>query len=147
MATSSNALAERLYGVLARMLRSVRNSGPSNDLTLERLNALRLIDSLGPVTVAHLAQLEGVHASTMSRMISSLAKEGLVRRVPHQGDGRGSLVKLTSRGQSTQQQALRRRLLELIGRLDQLSAKERATLEQALKILEKSILPGLSGHL
>lgn len=141
MALSPDALAEHVYSVLTRLVRRLRNSQESNELSLERLNTLRLIDTKGPLSVADLAQIEGVHASTMSRMTSSLANGGLVRRVPYQRDGRGALLKLTPRGQTAQRQALRRRLQIITAGLSRLSAKDRATVERALCILEESMLP------
>ncbi len=144
MTLPPDALAERVYEVLTRMMRTLRSSREAG-LSLERLHALRLIDTRGPLSVAELAQLEGVHASTMSRLTSSLAREGFVRRIPYQRDGRGVLLKLTPRGERAEAQALRRRLELMISGLSRRSTKDLATVERALHILEEAMLPESSG--
>lgn len=53
----------------------------------------------GPQRVTSLADLAELDASTVSRQVANLVKDGLIERQPDPGDGRASLLVATDRGQ------------------------------------------------
>lgn len=67
--------------------------------TLERLAAMTCIAShSGPVSVTVLANEQEVRPATMSRMLTSLFDDGMIKRVDDATDGRGRLVAATAKG-------------------------------------------------
>lgn len=132
-------LSEDVYDVLTDLIRYIKATRSPATLSIERLNTLRTIEAYGPLTIATLADIENVHPSTMSRMISGLAREELIRRVPDQEDGRGSLVMTTARGKRESEKALRTRLTELTIALSGLSGKDRVVLEKGLVVLRNAL--------
>ena len=79
-------------------------------MTPERLSALAVIEQRGPISVTALADKEMVRPATMSRMVSALVDEGLVKRSEDKNDGRGVLVTTTSKGRRLYQRAQEQRL-------------------------------------
>jgi len=54
-----------------------------------------------PLSLNHLAHAAGIHKSQMSRVVSGLAKRGMVRRAPDPDDARGVRLTLTPAGRKT----------------------------------------------
>jgi DNA-binding MarR family transcriptional regulator len=115
-------------------------------LTLERLSVLQTVERLRPVSVADLAASEAVHPSTMSRMVSGLTRQRLIRRLADQSDGRGSLIVSTSQGKSVAKRALRSIMRDLVAAVSKLNARERAELEHALSLVERLVIPARPGR-
>ena len=87
------------------------------------------IDKLGPISVTALADREMVRPATMSRMVSSLVDEGLVRRMEDKNDGRGVLVAATPKGKRSFQRAQQYRLKQLAQALDSLPSDQLAAMK------------------
>jgi DNA-binding MarR family transcriptional regulator len=59
---------------------------------------LRRLDETGPSNIGGIAAALGVDASTMTRQVAALERDGLVRRERDPADGRGTVISVTSAG-------------------------------------------------
>jgi DNA-binding MarR family transcriptional regulator len=138
----SREIATILHAGLSKLARQMRSISLPPGMTPERLSTLAAIDAHGPVSVTALADAERVRPATMSRMITSLADEGLVRRQEDKVDRRGVLVITTAKGRRAYQRA-RQQYLSQLGKalshleLDQLEALR--SLASALDRLDRAL--------
>jgi DNA-binding MarR family transcriptional regulator len=93
-------------------------------MTPERLSALAVIDKRGPISVTALADKEMVRPATMSRMVSALVDEGLVKRAEDKNDGRGVLVSTTPKGRRAFIRAQHSRLQHFSEALESLTPEQ-----------------------
>jgi DNA-binding MarR family transcriptional regulator len=105
-------------------------------MTPERLSTLSVIDKNGPISVTALADREMVRPATMSRMVSALVDEGLVRRREDKSDGRGVLVSVTAKGRRIYHRAHQQRLEQLAEVLNGLSKDQLASMKNLAALLE-----------
>src|SRR6185369_16912383 len=96
--SETSEIAAQLHDQFSRLTRQLRNLDLPQGMTPERLSALAVIDKRGPISVTALADKEMVRPATMSRMVSALVDEGLVKRAEDKNDGRGVLVSTTPKG-------------------------------------------------
>jgi DNA-binding MarR family transcriptional regulator len=73
----------------------------------------------------------------MSRMVSALVDEGLVKRSDDKSDGRGVLVSTTPKGRRTFQRAQQQRLHHFAEVLDSLSDEQLAAMRSLTAALER----------
>ena len=99
--------------------------------------ALATIDVHGPLTPSELAERERVKRPTATRILTNLARLGLVTRTPDPGDGRASLVATTAAGRTLLRRLRTRKNAYLAKRLRGLDPDEVETLERAATILER----------
>jgi DNA-binding MarR family transcriptional regulator len=71
--------------------------------------AMRMLDSLGPVSTSVLAQALHLDASTVTRQITALEGQGLVQRRANPVDGRSTTIALTARGHEAMREVERER--------------------------------------
>ena len=100
-ADTRSEIAALLNEQFARLSRQLRTLELPHGMTPERLSALSVIDKRGPISVTALAEKEMVRPATMSRMVTALVDEGLVKRADDKTDGRGVLVSTTAKGRRT----------------------------------------------
>jgi DNA-binding MarR family transcriptional regulator len=138
-------IAALLHEQFARLTRQMRTLELPSGMTPERLSALSVIDKRGPISVSALAENEMVRPATMSRMITALVDDGLVKRAGDKTDGRGVLVSTTSKGRRTFQRAQEQRLQHFAEVLDSLSSEQlsamrnlTAALDRLTTLLDKS---------
>ena len=91
---ASQASAAAVYGLLATLLRRA-----PRDISLTSLATLSTLDRAGTKRITELAAIEGVTQPSMTTLIASLEKQGLVDRAGDPKDKRVSLVSLTPAGQ------------------------------------------------
>jgi DNA-binding MarR family transcriptional regulator len=92
-AGSGPSSAAAVYGLLATLLRRV-----PRDISLTSLATMSTLDRTGSRRITELAALEGVTQPSMTTLIASLEKQGLVDRSGDPNDKRVSLVTLTEAG-------------------------------------------------
>jgi DNA-binding MarR family transcriptional regulator len=131
--------ADRLHSASIHLLRRVRKVDEESGLTAARLSALSVLVFGGPTRLGELARAEQVSAPTMSRLVRGLERDGLVARDAHERDGRAVLLSATDEGRRILVQARERRISELAGLFDGLTADELATLASAARIVEDTI--------
>jgi DNA-binding MarR family transcriptional regulator len=85
-----------------------------------------------PLSLNHLAHAAGIHKSQMSRVVSGLAKRGLVRRESDPADARGLRLTLTKPGRKTYDGLISAAAERDAAFRDCLSAKEKQVFDQAL---------------
>ncbi len=133
-------LAASLYAGLARALRWLRRTGPT-DIAHGGLSAMATLSGAGPLRSGHLAEVEGVAPSTMSRIVDGLVADGLVERLPDPEDRRALLVGLTPAGLVAVATARRVRAEALRARLARLPDDELEALRAALPALDHLVNP------
>jgi DNA-binding MarR family transcriptional regulator len=129
-------LAARLRLVLNRLARRLRSQTPG-DLSPSRTSALVTIELQGPITLGRLAACERVTPPSVTRMVASLEKRGLVRREADPADRRIARVSLTAEGRRTVQRTRTRKTAYLAMKLRKLDESELAVLREALPVLER----------
>ena len=129
-------LAARLRLVLNRLARRLRNQTPG-DLSPSLTSALVTIELRGPITLGKLAESERVTPPSVTRMVATLERLGLVRREADPGDRRVARVSLTAEGSRTVLRTRTRKTAYLAKRLHKLDESERALLRAALPVLER----------
>ena len=139
---SENAgeIAALLNDQFSRLSRQLRNLDLPEGMTPERLSALSVIEKRGPISVTALADKEMVRPATMSRMVSALVDEGLVRRREDKTDGRGVLVSTTPKGRRAFQRAHGQRLQQFSEALNSLTPEQLAAMRSLAAALERLTL-------
>lgn len=130
-------IAALLNEQFARLSRQLRTLDLPQGMTPERLSALSVIDKRGPISVTALAEKEMVRPATMSRMVSALVDEGLVKRSDDKSDGRGVLVSTTAKGRRIFQRAQEQRLAHFAEVLDSLSGEQLSAMRNLTSALER----------
>ena len=110
-------LATRLHAAALHLLRRLRVEDDALGLTAPRASALSVLVFGGARTISELAAVEQVRVPTMSRLVSGLEADGLVRRESDAADGRVTWLhatpaarKLLKRGRARRVRALTRAL-------------------------------------
>jgi DNA-binding MarR family transcriptional regulator len=129
-------MADRLHSMSIRLLRALRVEDDAARVSAPRLSALSVVVFAGPISMGELAAAEQVRPPTMTRLVQGLEAERLVERSPDPTDGRQVLVSATGRGRRLLEQARRRRVDALAGRLAALSEGGRTDVSAALSALE-----------
>jgi DNA-binding MarR family transcriptional regulator len=134
-------LATSLRISVSRLARRMRAERIAQDLQPElsdtQLAALAALERNAAMTPSALAEYEKVQPPSITRVIGALEERGLIQRMPHPSDRRQVVLAVTDQGRELVAQIRRLREAWLARRLRELSSDERATLTQALPILEK----------
>ena len=89
----------RLRVATMRLAQRMRQeSGNDAELSSSRYSVLSNVVANGTVRMGDLARAEHVSKSTITRIVSRLAKQGFVEMVPDPNDGRSTLVAATPAG-------------------------------------------------
>jgi DNA-binding MarR family transcriptional regulator len=132
-------LADRLHSAAIHLLRRLRREDDASGLPAPQLSALSVIVFGGPITLGALAAAEQVRPPTITKLVATLEKAGLVEREVDRDDRRVVRVRSTPRGARLLQEGRQRRVAMLAGSLADLSASDRALLERAASVLEKVV--------
>jgi DNA-binding MarR family transcriptional regulator len=133
----SDALADRLQTAAIQLLRRVRVRDGEPGLSAPRLSALSVIVVAGPLTISELAATQGVRPPTMTRLVDTLQRDGMVVREPHPDDGRSIRVRSTGLGRLALSRGRQRRMAALSDRMHALSSRDLATLDRAVALMEQ----------
>jgi DNA-binding MarR family transcriptional regulator len=136
----SGEVAALLHERFSRLSRQLRHMELPSGMTPERLSTLTVIDRSGPISVTALADREMVRPATMSRMVSALVDEGLVRRREDKADGRGVLVTVTPKGRRVYRRAHQQRLEQLAEALKGLTPEQLTAMKNLASVLERLTL-------
>ena len=139
----NRSVADRLHSAAVKLLRRLRREDEAMGLTAARASALSVLVFGGrPITLGALAQAEQVSAPTVTRLIVGMERDGLVRREPDPKDGRVVWLHATPKGAKLLHAGRRRRVAALEAGLANLAPAERATLADAVSILERVLQGG-----
>jgi len=127
--------ADELFEVKADFMRR-------NNISNGRFTVLMLLTAAGsmegdastnpPRSPAELAEMAGVTRATMTGLIDTLEKDGLVRREPDPHDRRAMLVHLTDAGHTFMAQILPQYFNQVTAIMDPLTESEKSNLTQLL---------------
>lgn len=126
----------RLRRVITRLARMFNATSASEGLTPTQASVLGLVAKRGPLGLAELTELEGLNPTMMSRVVSKLDGEGLVRRRPDPADQRAVQLEATDDGRRTHERILAARTQTVAKILDDLPPESSAALVDALPALE-----------
>lgn len=129
-------LAEDLRQSVSTFVRAVRQR--TGTVKSAQSETLDLLDSLGSMNVAALADKRGVTHQTMRLIVAGLEANGSVRQLVNPADRRSRLVLITSKGQLALSQARQSRAGHIADAIRSLlSSEERKKLQAAIAILNR----------
>lgn len=131
--------AAAVHRDLIRIGRAIRARSGAGTLSAGQLSALWGIAQNAPIRATELAEREGVAPPTMSRVVASLERSGMVVRTTDPRDGRVSLLAPTADGVEYIQGASSRNseLLEMA--LERLDTENREAVEQSMRLLADTL--------
>ena len=130
-------LAAGLHKASIRLLRTLRREDRASGVSAPRLSALSVLVFTGPLSLADLAEAEGVKAPTMSRIVEKLVRDGLATREADPANRRMVRIAATEEGRILLDAGRARRLIALSGMLRPLAESELRALGRGIEILER----------
>lgn len=131
----AEALADQLHSAAIHLLRTLRKEDDASGLSAPRLSALSVVVFGGPLTLGQLATAEQVKPPTMTRIVTGLAKEGLVQRIGDSRDRRLTRIRATAKGRRVLATGRARRVERLAGAVRRLGSAELAELKRGVQVL------------
>ena len=128
-------VADRLHSAAIHLLRYLRRADVETGLTAARASVLSVVVFGGPTTIGDLATAEQVSPPTMTKLITSLEGEGLVRRVADERDRRVVRVHATPQAARILRRGRAARVRVLAATLRTLDSADLTTLGRAADIL------------
>ena len=132
-------LANRLRPVLLQLNRHLRREAHAEGITGGQASLLAAVRNDPELGIKGLAAREGVSAPAMTRYVDRLEKAGLVVRTRPPDDARRIRLALTPKGVRALRSVRRRRTAWLAERLQGLSARELAAVDEAIEPLLRLI--------
>jgi DNA-binding MarR family transcriptional regulator len=135
--------ADRIHSASIHLLRRVRMiDDEAMGISPARASALSVLVWGGARSLTELAEAERVTPPTMSKLVAAMEEEGLVRRRPHESDGRSVRLEATAKGRRILERGRERRLALLELLLSQASAREVGVVREAAEIVERALRSG-----
>ncbi|WP_198665807.1 MULTISPECIES: MarR family winged helix-turn-helix transcriptional regulator [unclassified Sphingomonas] len=129
-------LAEGLRQSVSAFVRAVGNR--TGTVKSAQSETLDLLENLGSMNVAALADRRGVTHQTMRLIVAGLEAQGSVRQLADPADRRSKLVSITSEGRLALFQARANRAVHIADAIrGLLSPEERKQLKAAIPILDR----------
>lgn len=135
----AEALADQLHSAAIHLLRQLRKEDDASGLSAPRLSALSVVVFGGPLTLGQLAAAEQVKPPTMTRIVTGLEKEGLVKRIGDPRDRRLTRIQATIKGQKVLTAGRARRVEKLAAAVTDLRQSELAELARGVHLLQQLI--------
>lgn len=130
--SARNRVVESLLGLIAAAVRQ-----QTRELSLTALSTLSTLEQGGPRRITELAALEQVSQPSMTSLVSSLERSGLVARERVAEDQRVVLATLTAEGTVYLRERRRSAAATLRGLLDELSNEEVDLLVAAAPVFDR----------
>ena len=130
------ALADKLHSAAIHLLRQLRKEDDATGLSAPRLSALSVVVFGGPLTLGQLASAEQVKPPTMTRIVTGLEKDGLVKRLGDASDRRLTRIQATAKGRQVLMAGRARRVERLAAAVRRLDASRLAELARGAQLLE-----------
>ena len=135
----AEALADQLHSAAIHLLRQLRKEDDASGLSAPRLSALSVVVFGGALTLGQLAAAEQVKPPTMTRIVTGLEKEGLVKRIGDPRDRRLTRIQATIKGQKVLTAGRARRVEKLAAAVTDLRQSELAQLTRGVQLLQQLI--------
>lgn len=126
----------RLRVALARISRQIDRQVAGEGMTRTQMAMLGTMARRRSLRIGELADIEGLNATMVSRLVGKLEVAGLVRRSPDANDRRSVVVEVTAAGSRLHSRLRARRTELFTDRLAQLPPGHAAALVSALPALE-----------
>ena len=107
-----------------------------------RASALSVLVFGGARSLTELAAAERVTTATMSKLVTAMEAEGLLRRYPDVSDARSIRIEATAKGRRILERGRERRLDLLEQLLDEASEAEIAAVCTAASVVERAVASG-----
>ena len=137
--TPTNLAANLAEAVLVQWARQFRNVESETGLTVERLELLALLDHEGPLTAGELSEELRVTRPAITRMVSGLEEDGLVRRSTNMLDGRSVVTRITPAGRRILNRGRANRVKAMAVRMRGRTERELSQIETGLRLLEEML--------
>ena len=131
-------IADKLHSAAIHLLRRLKMRDRESGIGPAQLSALSVLVFGGPRGLRELADAEQVRPPTMSRIVSSLERAGLVRREATE-DGRRVRLVPTAKGTRILWEGRRRRVESLANALAVLGEAERRRLRELSHLLPEIV--------
>jgi DNA-binding MarR family transcriptional regulator len=138
----SHALADALHSAAIHLLRRLRRQDVAMALSPARASALSVLVFGGRTTIGQLASAEQVSTPTMTRLVSGMERDGLLKRTGDERDGRVVWLEATAKGAKILKEGRRRRVAALAAELNTLPAADLELLARAAALLQRLTRPG-----
>ncbi len=123
--------------MVMRNIRQEMRSHRPTDLSVPQFRAMGLIYRHGGISLSHVADHMGLTLPTVSKMIDTLVKRGLVMRETSSDDRRRLMLRLTEDGSAAYEESDRRTQERLAEALKALSPAERDEVTRAMQALRR----------
>lgn len=128
-----------MHSAAIHLIRRVREVDGAMGVTPARASALSVLVFGGARTLTELARAEQVTPATMSKLVSALEAEGLVRREPDPNDARAVRLEATARARRILERGRARRTEYLDALFGELSDREREIVRRAAEIVDRLV--------
>jgi DNA-binding MarR family transcriptional regulator len=132
-------LADELHSAAIHLLRQLRREDDASGLSAPRLSALSVVVFGGPLTLGDLARAEQVRPPTMTRIVTGLEKDGLVKRRGDPRDRRLTHIEATPKGRKILAAGRARRVEKLASAVGRLKRKELAELGRGVELVREVV--------
>jgi DNA-binding MarR family transcriptional regulator len=140
MSSEHREAIDRIHSASIHLLRRVREvDEAAMGLSPARASALSVLVFGGECSLTELAQAERVTPATMSRLVTALEREGLVRRYPDVSDARAIRIEATANAGRILMRGRARRLDLLEELLHDANAVEVEAVRRAAEVLERAL--------
>jgi DNA-binding MarR family transcriptional regulator len=140
MSSEKREAADRMHSAAIHLLRRVREvDARAMGISPARASALSVLVFGGARSLTELASAEQVTSATMSKLVSAMDGEGLVRRYPDVNDARSIRIEATAKARRILERGRSRRLDVLERLLERASADEIDAVRNAAEVLEDAL--------
>jgi DNA-binding MarR family transcriptional regulator len=132
-----------MHSAAIHLLRRVREAdAKAMGISPARASALSVLVFGGARSLTELAAAEQVTTATMSKLVTAMDAEGLVRRYPDVNDARSIRIEATPKARRILERGRARRLDLLEGLLTDAKSGEIAAVRTAAEVLERALESG-----
>jgi DNA-binding MarR family transcriptional regulator len=140
MSSTKREAADRIHSAAIHLLRRVREvDAKAMGISPARASALSVLVFGGARSLTELAAAEQVTSATMSKLVTAMEGEGLVRRYPDVNDARSIRIEATAKGRRILERGRTRRLDLLEQLLGGASDAEIAAVGTAASVVERAV--------
>jgi DNA-binding MarR family transcriptional regulator len=129
--------AARLRTVVRLIKRRAEQLKDKDSPSPSEQSVLVWLDDRGPMSPRALSDAQQVRPQTMQQTLDSLEGRRWIKRADHPTDRRQILFSLSATGKTALEKGRKLRQAWLVGELKKLTPQERATLTEALGLLER----------
>jgi DNA-binding MarR family transcriptional regulator len=134
---SAARCAAEIRRTVSHLHRKLRPRLLRDGISMAKLNVIGQINRVGRITPTELAAREGVKVQTLTRLLAELEADGWLSRLPHESDGRQTVLSVTRQGTKRLTEAARASDLALAEIIETtLTAGDRVLLLRACVLLD-----------